>query len=90
MEVFRDTVAICRGWNRQGKDDCFIYIGKPKEDYHKLAPNICVPAPPGMVFLAFVLPSGNIDEWMWRPHAEGDISTPVGVDGELIWRPNQS
>ena len=90
-EVMDFPVALIQGWGRQGMDeDCFIYIGKPKEDYHKLAPTIRVPAPPGMVFLVFVLPSGRIDEWMWRHHAEGNISEPNGVKGEIIWQPNQT
>ncbi|REJ65774.1 MAG: hypothetical protein DWQ31_17740 [Planctomycetota bacterium] len=90
-EVLETPVAIRKGWSRQGKsDDCLTYIGKPAIDYHKICPEICVPAPPGMVFLVFVTGGGTIDEWTWRKHKEGDITAPDDVEGELIWQPNQT
>lgn len=89
-QVASSTIALYKGWNREGKhDDCYVYVGQPKYDYHKIAPEICVPAPPGKVFLLFVLADGTIDEWTWRQHADGDISTPLGVEGELLWQRNQ-
>ncbi len=89
-DVVESTVALYGGWNREGMQDCYVYVGQPREDYHKLSPIISVPPPPGMVFLVFVLPDGTIDEWNWRPHADGDINTPLGVEGKLIWRRDQS
>lgn len=90
-EVLDNSISLYGGWNRLRKDgDCFVYVGKPKDDYHKLDPMICVPSPPGMVFLVFVLEGGTIDEWTWRKHADGDISAPLGMDGEPIWLRNQN
>lgn len=78
------TKRIYKGWFRQGKDDCYVYVGTPDGDHRSLS--IHTPPPPGMVFLVFVLPDGSIDDWNWRP-AKKDTTEPEGVSGELIWPP---
>lgn len=85
-EVLDHTLSIYRGWCRPDKDDCFVYVGQPKDDWHKMRPEIIVPAPPGMVFLVFVLSDGTVDDWCWRKHADNDVGSPDGVTGELIWQ----
>lgn len=82
------TQLLFRGWSRPDKDDCFVYAGCPSRDYKSLT--IDTPAPKGMMFLVFVLPDGTIDEWTWRPFAEGEKDRPDGVTGELIWSRNPS
>lgn len=81
------TKRIYRGWSRPDKEDSYVYVGAPKRDRKSLS--IETPAPPGMVFLVFVLPDGTVDEWTWRRIAAGDYE-PEGVSGELIWQANQS
>jgi hypothetical protein len=82
-EVLNDTHAIFQGWSRPGTDECFVYVGKPKHDCH--GPTIETPAPPGMLFLVFVLPDGTIDDWNWRPAAKDDLTAPEGINGRRIW-----
>jgi hypothetical protein len=84
------TIQLRRGWSRPGKDeDCYAYIGKPKRDYPSA--QIDLPAPPGKVFVVFVLKDGAIDEWTWRNEVEdkGEFVNPDGVKGELIWPLNK-
>lgn len=81
------TKCLYCGWSRPDKEDSFVYVGKPAHDFKSLS--IETPAPPGMVFLVFVLPDGTVDEWTWRRIAAGNYE-PDGVDGELIWRANQN
>jgi hypothetical protein len=82
-----DTRLIVRGWCRPGKDDCFIYVGRPSRDFRSAS--IEVPPPPRMVFLVFVLADGTIDDWAWRPQSGEDADLPEGIKGEdVIWRQN--
>jgi hypothetical protein len=81
------TLRIYQGWSRPGKDDCYVYAGKPEREFKSLT--IETPPPPGIVFLVFVLPDGTIDDWTWRPSTAGD-GRPDGVMGELIWSANPS
>ncbi len=90
-EVLEECLlAIYSGWSRPDKEDCFVYVGNPKSDWHKLSPQICVPAPPGMVFLVFVLGDGTVDNWTWRKHADGCPWAPNDITGELIWEHDKS
>lgn len=81
-----ETKHLFRGWSRHDKEDSFVYVGTPGQDFKSLT--IQTPAPPGMVFLVFVLPDGTIDDWIWR--ASRGENKPDGVTGELIWSSNQS
>ncbi len=76
------TIRIHKGWSRPGKDDCFVYEGRPERDYKNAA--IETPPPPNMVFLVFVLPCGSIDEWTWRPLTEDDDQLPEGMSGTIL------
>ena len=82
------TVKIYKGWCRPEKDDCFVYEGHPARDYKSLTIN--TPSPGGMVFIVFVLPNGEVDDWTWRFVAEDGGSRPDGINGELIWSANPS
>ena len=83
-ETLDDPIRIHKGWCRQDKEDSYVYVGKPTHDYRSLT--IETPAPPGQLFLVFILPGGTIDEWTWRPVAEKTPETPQGVEGEVIWQ----
>jgi hypothetical protein len=78
-------LEIRRGWSRYAMEDCFVYVGMPNRDFRRLT--IETPPPPGSVFLVFVLEDGTIDEWNWRALIDG---YPEGVDGAVLWTPNQS
>lgn len=82
-DVLRDTYAIFEGWSRPDTDGCFVYAGKPGRDYPRRG--IDTPAPPGMIFLVFVLPDGTIDDWNWRPINPEDPTIPEGINGRRIW-----
>lgn len=82
-ETFEDTIVLVRGWSRPGKENCLIYVSKPKCDYRSAS--ISTPPPPGMRFAVFVLPDGTIDDWAWRQQSENDPDIPQGVEGEIIW-----
>lgn len=82
-EVFNDTYAIFEGWSRPDTDGCFVYAGKPGRDYQRKG--IQTPAPPGMIFLVFVLSDGTIDDWNWRPINSQDPTIPDGIKGRKIW-----
>jgi hypothetical protein len=83
-QTLEDTRVIVEGWSRPGKDDCFVYIGRPTRDYRR--PTIETPAPPGMLFVVFVLPDGTIDYWRWRQQSEADPEVPQGIEGKILWR----
>ncbi len=80
------TVRLYRGWARSGKEDCFVYEGRPECDHKSLT--IETPPPKEMVFLVFVLPDGTIDEWTWRPLKQGGGNQVDGIKGDLIWSKN--
>jgi hypothetical protein len=82
------AVNLYKGWSRPDKEDCFAYEGHPTRDFKSLT--IETPAKAGMVFLVFVLPDGEIDEWTWRLLAEEGGNRPDGISGELIWSANPS
>jgi len=82
-EVLEDPICIVQGWDRQRTEECRIYVGRPKRDYR--SSKIDIPAPPGMLFLVFVLPGGTIDVWTWRPCEPDNPDFPQGVKGEVIW-----
>jgi hypothetical protein len=82
-EVVGEPLFILDGWGRPEKDDCFVYVGKPAVDYRRVS--IQTPAPPGQLFLVFVLPDGTIDDWNWRPTDLNDPSRPEGMRGKTIW-----
>jgi hypothetical protein len=84
-EVLEQPIAVYRGWDRIGQEDGFVYVGKPECDFHRIAPMIQVPAPPGFSFLVFVHSGGKIDAWVWRKHIEDHPGTPEGNNGELLW-----
>jgi hypothetical protein len=79
------TDRIYGGWSRPGKEKCYVYVGHPENDYHRLSPTICVPAPPGMLFLVFVREDGMIDDWIWRESSVEDPEAPRDVKGEILW-----
>lgn len=81
------TERIYEGWSRPDKDDCFVYVGRPVRNRKSLT--IETPAPKNMLFLAFVLPDGTIDDWSWRPCSVDDPTSPSGVTGTLLWPKNQ-
>jgi hypothetical protein len=83
-ETLKDTTVIIRGWSRPGKEDCYVYVGKPKHDRRSAV--IETPAPPNKVFLVFVLPNGTIDHWTWRDENPEEPGLPQGVTGETLWR----
>lgn len=93
LELVRDVlqapVEIRLGWARFGTEDCYVYVGKPEKDIRRGPPDarIETPPPPGEVFLVFVLADGSIDEWTWRALA---ADHPSGVEGHVIWPPNQT
>ncbi len=83
------TVRLYKGWSRPGREDCFVYEGRPRRDYKSLT--ISTPAPPQMAFLIFVLSDGTVDEWTWRPlRREGGETEVDGIRGKLIWSKNPS
>jgi hypothetical protein len=81
-QVVGEPDLIIKGWDRLGKDGCYVYVGRPSRDYTR--PRVNAPAPPGQVFLVFVLPDGTIDDWAWRPVDEQ--GNPEGVGGETVWQ----
>jgi len=81
------TIEIYSGWSRPDKQDCFVYTGRPRRDFRSL--RIETPPDKRLIFLVFVLPDGEIDEWTWRCLAE-DGKRPEGVSGDLIWSVNPS
>lgn len=84
-EVLESPTALIQGWSRPGKEDCWVYIGRPARDYR--SPRIDVPAPPGKLFLVFVLPDGTVDHWTWRDESEQDPEVPEGfAQGKVTWR----
>jgi hypothetical protein len=82
-EVLSDPIALIQGWSRPDKEDCFVYVGRPREDYRSFT--IQTAAPPGKLFLVFILPSGSIDLWTWRNSSADDPDMPEDVKGTLIW-----
>jgi hypothetical protein len=86
-EVLADPLSVFEGWSRPDKEDCFVYVGDPKYDYH--SPSIQTPAPPNFLFLVFILPDGTIDFWTWRARAPGSNNIPEDVKGRLIWTRTQ-
>lgn len=83
-DTLNDTSIVYEGWSRPGKEDCYVYVGTPERDFR--GPQIQVPAPPDMLFLVFVMASGEIDYWNWRRKSEDDPSQPEGVEGgTIIW-----
>lgn len=82
------TSSIFEGWSRPDKEGCFVYAGYPKQDFQSL--RIEIPVRKGLIFLVFVLPSGEVDEWTWRCASDGGESRPDGVRGKLIWSVNPS
>ena len=80
------TVNLYKGWCRPERENCFVYEGHPTRDYKSLT--IDTPAKAGMVFLVFVLPDGEIDEWTWRFLTDDGGNRPDGITGELIWSAN--
>ena len=82
-QVVSNPDMIISGWDRPDRGNCFVYVGRPKDDYRKL--RIAVTAPPDMVFLVFVLPDGTIDYWAWRP-SQPNSSKPEGLTGEIAWQ----
>jgi hypothetical protein len=82
-EVVQDPISIYAGWSRPGRESCIVYVGKPTRDYQSIT--IQRPAPPGMLFLVFVMEDGSIDDWTWREATAGDPDVPNGVAGTLIW-----
>jgi hypothetical protein len=88
-ETLDDPIRIYEGWSRLDKDDSYAYVGRPRHNFH--SGSIELPAPPGRLFLVFVLLGGTIDEWTWRPIlAEDTPDTPQGVEGaKLIWQKPQ-
>ena len=83
QEVLADPLSIFEGWSRPDKEDCYVYVGDPKTDFHSLT--IQKPAPPNCLFLVFILPDGTIDLWTWRARAPGSSNIPEDVKGKLIW-----
>jgi hypothetical protein len=82
------TVNLYKGWSRPEKEDSFVYEGRPTRDFKSLT--IETPAPVGLVFLVFVLPDGEVDEWTWRPLTEDGGKQPDGIKGALIWSASPS
>ncbi len=87
-DTLENTVSIIGGWSRPDKDDCFAYVGRPSRDFR--GATIETPAPPGMLFVVFVLPDGEIEHWTWRRQSEGDPDVPEGMGEKVIWRQNKS
>jgi len=91
LEVLQEeggTKRLYEGWSRPGKEDCYVYVGRPNRDYKSL--RIETPPPPGMIFLIFVLSDGTIDGWTWRKARPDDPNGPLGVTGKLIWQLDQA
>lgn len=82
-EVVCAPLGIFEGWSRPDMDDCYVYAGTPARDFRGFT--IDVPAPPGMMFLVFILPDGTIDDWNWREVQSDDPHLPVGVKGRQVW-----
>jgi hypothetical protein len=80
------VVEIYAGWGRANFDDCYIYVGRPENDYHKIESDgtvsIVAPAPPDCVFLILICNDGTIDNWFWRKAARG---CPDGITGERVY-----
>jgi len=81
--VLNAPIAIFEGWSRPDMDDCFVYAGRPIQDYR--GRGIETPPPPGMMFLVFVLSDGTIDDWNWRNVGEDDQDLPDGMNGRQLW-----
>ncbi len=89
QQVLANPLMLFAGWSRPEKEDCCVYVGRPKDDYHRIEPLIQVPAPPQTPFFCvFVLPGGEIDEWTWRARSDNDVNTPHSINGELVWQAN--
>lgn len=84
QEVLAAPLSIFEGWSRPDKENCYVYVGDPKVDFHSLT--IQKPAPPNCLFLVFILPDGTIDLWTWRARAPGSTNIPEEVKGRLIWQ----
>ena len=82
-EVEADTTAIIKGWQRTNKDDCFAYVCEPDHDFDRNRNRI--KPPKHKLFLAYILPSGEIDAWGWRPKDIDNPLLPIGLTGEVIW-----
>lgn len=82
-QVVRAPNLIIRGWDRPAKNHCLVYVGRPKSDYPRI--KIETPAPPGMLFLVFVMSDGMIDDWNWRRAKHDNPDLPEGLGEELIW-----
>lgn len=80
------TLRLYKGWARLGKEECYVYEGRPERDFRSLT--ISVPAPPNMAFLVFVLPDGTIDAWGWRSIKQDGGNQVDGIAGDLIWSKN--
>jgi hypothetical protein len=83
QDVLSNPLSVFEGWSRPEKEDCYVYVGDPKTDFHSLT--IQKPAPPNYLFLVFILPDGTIDLWNWRARAPGTTNIPEDVRGKLIW-----
>ena len=89
--VALDPIVIFGDWKRPEHEDGICYCGKHGEDYH--APDITVPAPPGMVFCVYVKPSGRLSRWNWEPADESNPDFPEGWTkdrfGRILWPQEQ-
>lgn len=89
-DVLVEPVAVFEGWNREGFDDARCYVGRPDD---RPKDGIELPPPPDKYFMAFVLPSGKIEEWGWErfnPESDADCRNQFGEGWRRVWPHEQT